>query len=176
MMKTIGGFLLMVVGMTGLARAQDSEHPYKSAKVGDYVVHKMTGAQTLILKKEITATNDKEVTLKTSMSLNGKEFPGNEIKIDLTKKYDIAEQGGGAKVKITELGKGEETIKVKDKDYKCQWRSFKSSFDAGGKEFTTEVKVWTSKEVPLDGLVKYVIQSMGTTNTMELEEVGSKKK
>jgi hypothetical protein len=120
--------------------------------------------------------------VNTTATVGGMEVPGQENKIDLTKPYDpnsTANLPKGDEVKIEKISDGKEKIKVGDKEYECTWTNSKMKGKANGVELDAEVKVWTSKSVPLGGMVKTemkaTIAGMAMTTTMELSETGSKK-
>jgi len=180
--------IALAVCLAPLARAQDKEeNPFKKAKVGDWVEYKMTTmaggfnieAKT---KMEVTAKDDKEVTVKTTASVGGMEGKSQEMKIDLTKPYDPTQAGNlpkDAEAKIEKAGDGKEKIKVGGKDYDTTWQKMKVKAKAMGLEIESEVTVWRAKDVPLDGTVKMTgvskVMGMDVKMTMELVDSGSKK-
>jgi hypothetical protein len=180
---------LLVLAMVAVAplaaRAAEEENPYKKAKVGDYATYKMTtkiGNMTLegTATQSVTAKDDKEATVKMVLKVNGMEIPAQEQKIDLTKPYDPTKTGlpPGADVKVEKLKDGKEKIKAGGKEYECKWESFKISGTAMGVEISGEVKVWQSKDMPLQ-VIKMEstakVAGMDVDSTMELTEAGSKK-
>jgi hypothetical protein len=128
-------------------------------------------------KLTVTAKNNKEATIVTTgkVIIMGKEtdVPAQKLKIDLTKPYDPTSEAKlpkGVAVKV-EKGAGTEKIMVGGKEYECTWVKFKT----GKKNNETETTVWTSKDVPLSGIVKREVKSsVGDTTTMELISFGSK--
>ncbi len=186
-------FLLPTAVLVALAPlvslGQDKmENPYKNAKVGDYTTYKMTtglGGKDIeiTMKKIVSAKDDKEVTLKITTSFGGKEIPAQEQKIDLTKPLDLASLAGQGMKKqqgtFEKTGEGKEKIKIGDKSYDCNWTAGKATIDAQGQKLETEVKVWTSKSVPLDGIVKMEtkanIFNMQVNSQMELTGSGNEK-
>jgi len=166
------------------AAAAEEENPYKKVKVGDFATYKMTtkfagasfeGSTT----QTVTAKDDKEVTVKMTIKANGME-QAVEQKIDLTKPYDPAKTGlpPGADVKVEKVKDGKEKIKAAGKDYECQWQTYKVTGKAMGVEISADVKVWTSKDLPLQ-VVKMEstaeVANMKVESAMELTETGSKK-
>jgi len=182
--------LVVVVSLAPTARCADTkeqENPFKNAKVGDWAEYNMVmmvGPLELKGKSKmvVTAKDDKEVTLKTTSTINGMETPAQEAKIDLTKPYDPTQTTGipGAKdLKVEKKGEGEEKVKVGDKEYKTQWTKMKVTGKAQKQDIDADMKYWTSKDVPLSGMVKMEstskIGGMEIKMTMELIETGSKK-
>ena len=55
----------------------------------------------------------------------------------------------GADVKVEKVKDGKEKIKAAGKDYECQWQTYKVTGKAMGVEISADVKVWTSKDLPL---------------------------
>src|SRR4051812_29517515 len=93
LMKYLLGLAALVVCLAPVSRGADEENPFKKAKVGDWASYTMkTTAMGVNIDAEmktiVTAKDDKEVTIKTSLILNKMDIPGQESKIDLTKPYD----------------------------------------------------------------------------------------
>jgi len=167
-------------------RAADDENPYKNVKVGDFATYKMKvnvgpiaidGSTT----QSITEKNDKEAKVKVTASVNGMEAPAQEQTVDLTKPYDPTKVGGGlpggAEAKVEKGKEGKEKIKAGGKEYECTWTTYKVSAKANGMDIDADIKVWTSKEVPM-GMVKMTMKAsvakMDMEMTMELTEFGNK--
>ena len=128
------------------------------------------------IKMTVSAKTDKEATLKTTVVFMGMELPGGDQKIDLTKPYDPTKpmDPKSKDAKVEKLDEGKEKIKIGTKEYDCTWMKVKTVSKVGGKENTSEVKVWTSKAVPLGGIVKMEMKSDSTNLSLELKESGSK--
>lgn len=110
------------------------------------------------------------------------EINSPETKIDLTKPYDsfsasglpgtfaaVVEKDGNGKENILPGRKGKD-----DKGYDCTWDQVKMKGMVGGMEVESVIKVWTAKEVPLSGMVKFEMKSKFIDTSMEL--IGSGKK
>jgi hypothetical protein len=172
--------------ITSLLYAADDENPYKKAKVGDYVTFKMTMkvGETIFngsYTQTVTERTEKEVQIKTSGTINAEKIYALDKKIDITKPYDLIQHiilSEDREVQVEKLKEGKEKIKVKDKEYDCTWQSFKLKSKAKGKE-EDEFKIWLSKQVGF-WIVKMEgtsdVGGMKTVTTMELEEIGNKKK
>jgi len=169
--------LFLFVAGTLFVSAQEAEQPLKRAKVGDYAVFKTTGAGvTGTSKQEVIAVTEKEVTIRFTSTINGMELPTTEQKIDLTQKADPAvEAENRKKFKIVDTGKGQVTLKIDGKDYKCDWRSMTTTATVNGMDYVTESKLWMSKDAPVFGMIKSETKSFGQTTVVELTESGSKK-
>jgi len=176
--------MAVIVAAPLAARAADEENPYKKVKVGDFATYKMTtkfGDRTVegTATQKVTAKDDKEATIKMTVKFNGMEFPGQEQKIDLTKPYDPTKAGlpPGADVKVEKQKSGTEKLKAGGKEYDCKWETYKFSGKAMGMEISGDVKVWQSKDLPLQ-VVKMESNAaaggMKFETTMELTEAGSK--
>ncbi|MBI3829398.1 MAG: hypothetical protein HY291_07770 [Planctomycetes bacterium] len=151
-----------------------------NAKVGDWVEYKQTvdangRSMEMSTKQAVTAKDEKSITLKSQMTVMGRELPGGEIKIPLDQEYNPA---GGAKgsAKMEETETGEETLTAGGKEYKCRWVKVKGTTEGrGGKEVPFEGKVWICKDVPLGGMVKMDGKADGNTFKKELTGCGQGK-
>ncbi len=167
------------------ARAAEDENPFKKAKVGDYTEYKLTTAAMGVnfegkTKMTLIAKDDKEATVEiTGKIMNmGMEvdLPPRKQKIDLTKPYDPTSSANlpkGGDVKI-EKGDGTEKIMAGGKQYECSRIKATSTFKIGDMNIESDVKVWSSKDVPLSGMVKMEMTSKFANVTMELTGSGSK--
>ena len=175
----------VVIALAPLAaRAADEENPYKKVKVGDFATYKMVskfagGMVEGTATQTVTAKDDKEVTVKMVVKAGGMELPPQEQKIDLTKPYDPTKAGlpPGANVKVEKLKDGKEKVKAAGKEYDCKWESFKISGNVNGIDMKGEVKVWQSKDLPLQVVkMESTAEAAGTKieSSMELTESGSK--
>jgi hypothetical protein len=175
---------LLIVAAPLAARAADEENPYKKVKVGEFATYKMTtkvAGQSLegTITQTVAAKDDKEVTLKVTGKVNGMDIPAQEQKIDLTKPYDPTKTAvpPGTDAKVEKLKDGKEKIKAGGKEYDCKWESFKVTGKAMGIEMNADVKVWQSKDLPLQ-MVKMEMNAefagMKMEMNMELSETGSK--
>lgn len=175
---------LLAAALPLAARAADEENPYKKVKVGDFATYKMT-TKAMDRTVEGTATrtvsgkDDKEVVIKMVIKAMGLELPAPDEKIDLTKPYDPTKAAlpPGAEVKMEKLKDGKEKVKAAGKEYDCQWETYKVTGTANGLEIKAEVKVWQSKEIPLQMVKLESTGEVGGTkieSVMELTESGSK--
>jgi hypothetical protein len=176
--------LLLAAAAPLAACAADEENPYKKVKVGDYATYKMTTkvmGQTIegTVTQTVSAKDDKEATLKVTGKVNGMDIPAQEQKIDLTKPYDPTKTAvpPGTDAKVEKLKDGKEKIKAAGKEYDCKWETYKVSGNAMGIEMKAEVKVWQSKDMPLQ-VVKMEMTAEFAGMKMEMEmnlsESGSK--
>jgi hypothetical protein len=152
-------------------------NPYRNSKVGDFAVYK-TGDKGLTptTKKTVAAKDEKSVKLKITVSAGFKSFE-SELTIDLTKPYVIPIAHPFIKEgKFAKTGDGTEKIKVAGKQYNANWVTGKyTGKSVGGKEITSEIKVWFSKDAPLDGLLRMKVGLTDADLTTELIESGSAK-
>jgi hypothetical protein len=179
--------LALVIYAAPLARGADMENPYKKSKVGDWAEYKMTTTAMGInidgtIKQTVDAKDDKEATIKVTgeMSFMGNKMaiPEQKQKIDLTKPYDPSSAANlpkGTEATVEKDGEGKEKIKVGGKEYDCTWQKMKVKTKVGGMDFDSDIKVWTSKDVPLGGMVKMEMKSKLADMTMELTGTGAKK-
>jgi hypothetical protein len=173
---TLAAVLFLSLGVF----AADQEHPYKKAKVGDWVEYtmkaKMAGNDMeMTTKQTIVKKTETEVTVEVNTNAMGRDMK-SEFSIDLTKKFDPYTAGvKDAKIEVKELEKGEETVTVNGKSLKTNWVKFETSGTANGMAFNTKGKAWSSPEVPLNGLVKSETEMMGMKQVMELKDFGTAK-
>ncbi len=166
-------FSLVLLGIAGMTWAQDADLPLKRAKIGDYVVFKMTGPVTGTMRQEVVAVSEKDVTVKTITTLNGMTLPADVKAYPINNKYDPT--NGNKDVKIVAESSGEETLKIGGKEYRCTWRAVTTSAKVADMEVKSEGKVWISKDAPVFGMVKTVSTTLGMTTAVELSEVGGAK-
>jgi hypothetical protein len=178
--KRLVAFLLLAITANVIiaqsATAQENIEPLRKAKVGDYVVFKLTGGGVKgTMRQEVTAVTDKSVTIKSTSTTNGITLPASEQTIPLAPKVDPAVEAKNREAnKIVDTGNGEETLTIGGKGYKCQWRSNSTTTMQGGTKIVSEAKVWISADAPVYGLVKTETKVFGQTTVMEMIEAGSK--
>jgi hypothetical protein len=178
MSRRLFSLVLVLACVPMIARAD--ENPYRSAKKGDWATYKTSTSFGAFkadgtMKQVVTAKDDKSLTLKISITSMGMELPAQEHKIDLTKPFDpsAAAVPGAGNAKVEKLGSGKETLEIGGKKYECEWVKNKMTIDANGMKIETETKVWTSKSVPLGGLVKMESKLAQGSSTMELTGSGN---
>jgi hypothetical protein len=171
----------LLVCFVPTVQGADKENPWKDAKVGDWVEHKMSGTGfESKTKMTVVAKSDKEVTYEVvaTFTAMGKEMsaPAQKVTIDLTKDYEkISEDNLKDKnTKIEKLGEGTEKLKIGDKEYDTKWTQLKSTTTVNNMEFKTETKTWYSKDVPLNGLVRMDTVVGTITSKLELTGFGRK--
>jgi hypothetical protein len=162
---------------------EPADHPFKKAKIGDYVLYKATTSfngmdREMIVKHTVSAKSEKEATMQTITTY---EFMGKtvnkaepDVKIDLTTPFDSITDNL-KKGKWEKTGNGKEKIKVGDKTYDCTWATAKREDVRDGKKTETEIKIWSAKSVPLTGVVKREVKSAGINQRMEITGSGSAK-
>jgi len=164
-LKTCAVVALGMLVLPLLSRAADN--PYKRAKVGEWVEFSMVsetmGSKTeMKTKQTVVAKDDVSVTLRIVASMMGREMPPQETKIMLDTPYQPFVQGN-SDAKVTLLGEGEETITVDGKSYQCHWAKAKVvATKPAAIESTSQA--WSSKDVPLGGMVKMESDSVMTMN------------
>ncbi len=167
------GILAGVVVALATWTSHAQEDPAK-AQVGDWTSMKMAGpAFEMTLKQTLTAKDDTTATIKMEQKFGGKDLPPQEQKVPLSQLADPTKLAGKAdQTKVEKLKSGKETLTVKGKKMECEWTEYKTTVDAGGKSFTSSVKVWVSREIPLYGLAKLETEAMGQKMTMETVDYG----
>jgi hypothetical protein len=173
----------LTIGFATAAVAAEPENPFKNAQVGDFVVYKATMSfggmkQESKIKMLVSGKDDRNVTLRTIVEMNGMQKPASETKVDLSKPYDPLALTPGINVKdikVEKLGAGKEKIQAAGKDYDAEWERSKVTMKLGDRDFVTEVKAWKSKTVPLGGSVRMEMKSELFNMTMELIDSGREK-
>jgi len=172
----------------GAAAAETQDNPFRNAKVGDWIRHRMkTGAQGQTQEMTITMTlkakTEQEATVAVAVELAGMKMPAQEQKIPLDEPYDIAKAqatAAAAGVKTEIVGQGEEKVSLGGKTYACRWIETDLSGAAEAVPMKAKSKIWICKDLPLSGLVKLETtmengedgQAMTSVTTMELVDSG----
>ena len=140
-MKNFICTVALVVGLPIVACAGEDDNPFKNVKEGDWAKFTMTmviGDFKVAgeLKKTVTAKSDKEVTIKTNMTLDGRESIPTEEKIDLTQPYDPINLLGlkGSNTKIEKVGDEKAKVKIGTKEYDCAVIKWKTKSNSEGKK------------------------------------------
>jgi len=150
-----------------LVGAQE-ENPFKKAAVGDWADYKLdTTAQNIKLTGKmriaVKAKTDDKATIRTTITINDQEVSAQETTIDLTKPFDYTSTTGlpgAAEAKVEKVGEPKiEKIKVAGKDVETVLSTLKLTATVMGNPFDSEIKVWTSKDLPLAGLAKMDVRS-----------------
>jgi hypothetical protein len=157
-----------------LAARAAEENPLKNANVGDWIefvmsTEAMGQKMEMQMKQSVTAKDATFVTLRMETTMLGQQMPGQDVKIPLDTPYEPYTQGL-ADAKVTVLGEGNETLSVGGKSYACHWTKVKVVATKPQAAENT-AKVWTCKDVPVNGLVR--MESEGTT-TMEGQAMTTK--
>jgi predicted NodU family carbamoyl transferase len=181
MLKICAALVLGALVLPLPAGAEDN--PLKRAKVGEWVEFVTTSTtmgskMDMKMKQTVVAKDDISVTLRTLTTMMGKELPPQDTKIMLNQPYQPYTQGFSDAV-VTPLGEGNETISVGGKSYACRWAKVNVVANTPAAVKSTS-KVWSSKDVPVSGLVKMESETvmtvggntMNTTMTMQLTGSG----
>lgn len=144
-----------------------ADNPFKSAKVGDWVqtvttTETMGNKMEMNTKQTVVARDDVSVTLRMEVSMMGRQMPPQESRIMLEQPYEPYTQPN-TDAKATILGEGDETITVDGKSYKTHWTKVKVVATKPAPMEST-VKAWSSKDVPLSGMVKMESESVMAMN------------
>jgi hypothetical protein len=126
-------------------------------------------------RQTVTAKDAHWVTLKTTGDLGT-----HDLKISLQMPYQPYMPVGETDATATRLKEGRETLTIRGKTYVCQWIQVKVQ---ATKPSPTDcvTKVWTSKDVPVTGVVKLESESSATvkgktvTSKLTMELIGSGK-
>jgi hypothetical protein len=177
---------LCVFGLVpALCRAADPENPFKKAAVGDWASYKVTEesggrTQEVIVRRTVSAKDEKEVTLKVTVTVNDQVMRGADMKIDLTKAFDptrFYHLSEGVQKEVKNVDDGKETVTIGKKEYECNWTTITVTAKNPTKnaEVRFDYKVWVNADVPLGGVVKMEMKSNAMNRTMILHESGKGK-
>ncbi|MBI3828402.1 MAG: hypothetical protein HY291_02740 [Planctomycetes bacterium] len=163
-------YALVLCAMLVRAEEKKEEHPYKKAKVGDWIEFKVTdekSGKTFESKFKLTVKEkyENEIVFARNEHYDGRDMPEGEEHIELNKPYRQDGDGESFQYEITSTKDAK--ISVGGKEYACKLVEMKittSGLDAD--EITRQV--WISAEVPLDGIVKSVTHYGKNTKTREL--------
>ena len=143
----------------------------------EYAVRTDAAPQAAEMKarQTVTAKDAHWVTLETTGDLGT-----HELKISLQKPYEPYMPVGETDATSTKLKEGKETLTVQGKAYACKWVQVKV---LATKPTATDcvTKVWTSKDVPVTGVVRLESLSSATakgktvTTKLTMELTGSGK-
>lgn len=130
----------------------------------------MKALQTVIAK------DAKNITLQTTGDLGT-----HDVKISLEKPYEPYMPVGETDAVAQKLKEGKETLTVRGKTYACEWVLVRVHGTVPAPT-DCETKVWTCKDVPVTGMVKFESVSTATVKgkpvktTLTMELIGSGKK
>ncbi|MCW8133895.1 MAG: hypothetical protein KIS92_26345 [Planctomycetota bacterium] len=167
-------FLLgAVLGLTLAVRAEEKkkeEHPYKQAKVGDWIEYKITDVKSgrsfeSRFKLTVKEKYENEIVFKRNEHYDGRDMPEGEEHIELNKPY--RQDGDGESFQYEITATKDDKVTVGGKEYACKLVEMKITTSGIDTEEITR-KVWISKDVPLDGIVKSVTKHGQNTKTREL--------
>lgn len=154
--------LALALAVSLLALAGD--HPWKNAKVGDWVKYEsVTMGNTTQMKWTVTAKTDKSLTYEVETTVAGQTFKTSST-VDLT-----ADLGPGGVAMPKDAPKPvvtDDTVTVAGKSWKC--RKVEMTLANGMKTVS-----WSSSELPIGGLVKSET-SGAVSSTMTLVDWGPK--
>jgi hypothetical protein len=150
--KTMAVAFLIAISIN----ARSSEWlPYQNAKVGDWAEYvSIDEGRTEESRETVVKKTDTEVTLEIAVrSEGGQSTRTVTVVFKLDHKPDYLCEG------CIEKGTGTQNMKFAGKCMATRWREteieFKNPFDEQAKSGWYKSKVWTSKAVPLSGLVRW---------------------
>jgi len=170
--------LVLALSCALLSHAEEKEkekpHPYKTAKVGDWITFKVTATaengRKTIVSYTLKATEVNEFAVKMSIDEKNEErsMPPGEIDVELNKPHHWGKMGGSYYQKKSEA---QEKITVGGKTYDCTRTDYVITSDVPEPEGMTE-KVWVCKDVALDQIVKSELTIGKKTIIRELVDSG----
>lgn len=172
----LGMLFTSCVLLISAANAEDKKepHPYKAAKVGDWIEYSVTDVKSgktfesrfkLLVKEKY----ENEIVFARDENYGKRKMPTGEEHIELNKPY--RQDGDGESWTYEIKAEKDEKITVGGKEYACKMKEMIIYSSAPGADPLTR-KVWISKDVPLDGIVKSVTANGKDTKTRELIACG----
>lgn len=166
--------VVCVLGCLTVAMAEGN--PWLDAKPGQWIEHKTVtdmGATKMeqTTKMTVKAKDATSITLANEMTMNGQKMPAQEITVPLQASGTAPTAPG---THVEKIGEGDETIKVGGKDYACHWVKNRITHEAQNVKMVNTSTIWMCKDVPVNNIVKMVIdQESPTKMTSTQELVGS---
>jgi len=166
-MKNLLAAAVVLSFFTAVAKAQD-ENPFKKATVGEWAEYKLDTTTNNIklngkMRITVKAKTDTTATIRTTVNINDQEVSAQDTTIDLSKPFDPTSTTGlpaSAEAKVEKVGEPKtEKITVGGKQIESTLQTVKVTATVMGKPFDSEIKVWTSKDLPLAGLAKMDVRS-----------------
>ena len=153
--------LVLILTWIDVSGADEKDNPFRTAKVGDFNSYKMTTkvgdlAIEGTLKVIVSEKDENTAKVKSEIKVMGTSLGVQESTIDLRKPLAIASvihqaQIGGT---FTKTSAGTAKIKVAAKEYDAVWVAGKVASETKGIKIETEIKIWLSKDVPLNGMLR----------------------
>lgn len=170
--------------MTGMAQADDATvgNPLTDAKVGDWVRYKLVNdqlADAITITQRVTKKDKDNVTIEVVTKFGDTEGKAVEQKLSLAEPFEpikLYEKMTGNKSEVAFEKNGAEEIIVKGKKYDTKWQEFKITTKMADNPIVSPLKIWTSKSVPIMGIVKIQTDFAGVNVRLEVEDFGSEKK
>lgn len=161
---------LVICAVASRAEEKKEEHPYKKAKVGDWIEYKVTdvkSGKTFESRFKLTVKEkyENEVVFARDEHYDGRDMPQGEEHIELNKAY--RQDGDGESFQYEIKATKDDKVTVGGKEYACKLVEMKITTSGLDTDEITR-KVWISKDVPLDGIVKSVTNYGKNTKTREL--------
>lgn len=156
--------LILTLALAASVLALADDHPWKNAKVGDWVKYESVAAgATSQMKWTVTARTEKSITYEIETTVAGQTFKTTQT-VDLT--LTVGPGGVNVPKDAPKPVISDDTITVAGKSWKC--KKVEMSLANGMKSVS-----WASPELHLGGLVKS--QTTGAvSSTMTLVDWGPK--
>ena len=171
--------VLLLLPAAAAAQMPD-DHPYKGVKVGDYAKYKNTAlfggpAAESLVTMTVTATTDKEVTIRVESYRDGAKLHEREEKHDLTRPYDPIAALTQKEAPLVKLKEGKAKVRAGGRDYDTTWTTYQAVGKGKAAGTTAEITWWMSPAVP-GGMVRSEVVTVRDgkrfAQTEELIETG----
>jgi hypothetical protein len=152
--------LVLLLGCAAAALAALPDHPLKDAQVGDFVLYIGTMSSGEIkgeftLKLVVIAADEKNVTVRRTIAVNGNPMEPHDFRVDLNVPFDsrmLSEYPnlGNGIIRSDKVAVGKERLKVNGTVYDTEWEKYRIvTRGIDGNPVTTEGTVWQTKSVML---------------------------
>ncbi len=153
-------------------------NPYVVAKVGDWLqmemvidLHNTAETKLASMRMTLVNKNDREATVKAQIKSADIGNDVKELKIPLNRPLEdsmgslvgsVSEQiPANATIEIRQTGGGAEKLFIGGNPYYTTWVAFEIDIRVGRDRLLQKSKKWLSSVIPLDGIVKFVLEIPG---------------
>ncbi len=167
------------------------ENPLLKARPGDWVslrcesilIDAEKGEMTFFeeIRKQVTATDDKNVTLAAIATYSGTMFDNYPELLKSEEKSEVVALNSWEEllnlataqgVKVETLEKENEAVKIGDKVFQTVREKYRVTFkNEEGKDGTVDMTYWVCPEIPLLGAVRVTLKVSGAANITSSVEV-----
>jgi len=137
-------------------------------KLGDWVEMKVTTEienkkQEQNIRFEVSNVDGNNLGARSKVTFRGKNQFTREINIPVTADMKPKVSGKKPEIKVEMLGEGDEFISIGGKSYNCHWVKKRNTIKFPEHSIVTIFTEWTNPEVPVNHVVKRIIEQTGRT-------------